>query len=532
MKKLNYLLPNFNRNFKIQPIYNMKSMTFVIKFTILFTIVITPFFINSQPTPCPNGKPRTVTIIEGLNYPAVLITSDGYLEQFSLGTNQAGNRIWAAGTYPSYNCRPLQTEFVGKFGFDLPHQWLGQIDKVKAKLKIFRKNHNTNQWEEVTESNEQEFSPGVSIEYSVKCITNVEENAHYKGEIYYKVHRTGKFGSAWEISWNKLETNRLNIYCCESDIIRRPKQWQVSYCQASSCSSWNKIASSGYYLNELAFGDFNGDGLTDIFHPTGSIWEVSYMQKSGTVSNWTKIATSAYVLKDISFGDFNGDGLTDIFHPTGSKWEVSYMQNSGTVSNWTYIATSGYGLKDLSFGDFNRDGLTDIFHPTGSKWEVSYMQNSGTVSNWTYIATSGYGLNDISFGDFNGDGLTDIFHPTGSKWEVSYMQNSGTVSNWTYIATSGYGLNDISFGDFNGDGLTDIFHPTGSKWEVSYMQNSGTVSNWTTISNSDKSLETLSIGRFRTKIHPYFLNTSNNKYMFTYLDFNGDKKTDFVIATQ
>ncbi len=391
--------------------------------------------------------------------------------------------LYANGIYPSANkCNPLQTEFVGKFGFKLPHQWLGDIEKVKAKIKILKKDFNKNEWVNVTESYEQEFNPGVDIEYSVKCLTNVEENCMYKGIIYYKLKRVGILGKVWEVTWKTLETNPFNIYCCESQIIRRPTQWQVSYSQGSSYSPWTKIASSGYYLNELAFGDFNGDGLTDIFHPTGS------------------------------------------------KWEVSFMQTSGTVTNWETIATSAFGLNELTFGDFNGDRLTDIFHPTGSKWEVSFMQTTGLVTNWLNIGTSGYGLSELAFGDFNGDRLTDIFHPTGSKWEVSYMLSSGIVSSWTKIATSGYGLNDIAFGDYNGDGLTDVFHSTGSKWEVSHMQTSGVVSNWSTIASSTKSIKDLSIGKFRHGINPYIRIPTNNFNLFTYLDFNGDQKTDFIIA--
>ncbi|HAC64310.1 MAG TPA: hypothetical protein DCF68_12410 [Cyanothece sp. UBA12306] len=236
----------------------------------------------------------------------------------------------------------------------------------------------------------------------------------------------------------------------KTDVFRPDgNKWNISY---GGTNSWQTLAHSGFGLNELAFGDFDGDGKTDVFTATSGKWYVSY----GGTNNWQTLANSGFGLNELAFGDFDGDGKTDVFTATNGKWYVSY----GGTNSWQTLADSGFGLDKLAFGDFDGDGKTDVFTATNGKWYVSY----GGTNNWQTLADSGYGLNSLAFGDFNGDGETDVFRHTGNTWYVSY---SGT-NNWQTLANSGYGLNSLAFGDFNGDGNTDIFRPTGSSWQVSY----------------------------------------------------------------
>ena len=74
------------------------------------------------------------------------------------------------------------------------------------------------------------------------------------------------------------------------------------------------------------------------------------------------------------FGDFNGDGKTDVFAAWGGKWHVSYSGES----SWQYLNTSGINVSDLRFGDFNSDKKTDVFARWGGKWHVS----GGGKSSW------------------------------------------------------------------------------------------------------------------------------------------------------
>ncbi len=84
-----------------------------------------------------------------------------------------------------------------------------------------------------------------------------------------------------------------------------PRAWFVSW---GGVSKWDKVNTSATTVDEMGFGDFNGDGKTDILKASKGEWFVSW----GGVSKWDKINTSATTVDEIGFGDFNGDGRTDV----------------------------------------------------------------------------------------------------------------------------------------------------------------------------------------------------------------------------
>ncbi|WP_442944673.1 FG-GAP-like repeat-containing protein [Nostoc sp.] len=85
------------------------------------------------------------------------------------------------------------------------------------------------------------------------------------------------------------------------------------------------------------------------------------MVSDGGTSNFRNLAFGS-PLAGLRFGDFNGDGVTDVFATvprsdgSGSQWVVS----DGGTSNFRNLAF-GPALDGLRFGDFNGDGVTDVF---------------------------------------------------------------------------------------------------------------------------------------------------------------------------
>ena len=92
--------------------------------------------------------------------------------------------------------------------------------------------------------------------------------------------------------------------------------WQLS---DSGTGSWRRINTSSYRLPDLAFGDFTGDGRTDVFRASGTAWFIS----EGGTGSWRQINTSSLRLPDLAFGDFTGDGNTDVFRASGTAWFIS-----------------------------------------------------------------------------------------------------------------------------------------------------------------------------------------------------------------
>lgn len=168
-------------------------------------------------------------------------------------------------------------------------------------------------------------------------------------------------------------------------------------------------------LTELAFADFDGDGKTDVFRadPTAGSWFVS----SGGQTSWTLFDPGAMPnpgkfgqsLNELAFGDFNGNGAIEALriNPNPGLW-FAYEAGDG---NWRMIngpdATLGVALDGLAFGDFDGDGTTDVFHADAShdRWLVSW---SG-VTPWEVQNTSCFDRSVLRFADFDGDGTTDVF---------------------------------------------------------------------------------------------------------------------------
>jgi hypothetical protein len=217
------------------------------------------------------------------------------------------------------------------------------------------------------------------------------------------------------------------------------------------------ISGNHYGVNtsgDLTVGDFDGDGCSDAFLPTGAVWEYSPCGRGA----WRYLNTSRYRLGQLLFGDFNGDGKTDVFTQKGDNWYVS----SGARTAFEQLpAGSNIPMQGYRIGDFNGDGKADVFRANGSHW---YYSNGGSTS-WIGLASSSYKVDHLRFCDFNGDGKTDVFSLANDQWSVSY----GGASGWQRLNSKlSSDLNELQFGDFNGDGRCDVARAYHDSWQISY----------------------------------------------------------------
>ncbi len=251
----------------------------------------------------------------------------------------------------------------------------------------------------------------------------------------------------------------------------------VRFCtSAGAVGPWRYAAVSSYGISSVRFGDFDGDGRTDVFRADGSAW---WWSRSGA-EGWARLNTSSVGLSDLAFGDFDGDGTTDVFRATGREWHVS---DSGS-SPWRTLRSASERLDSLAFGDFDGNGTTDLFTANGSEWRWS---SSGST-DWTRLTASGVRLEELGFGDFDSDGTTDVFRATGSAWEHS----SGGRGDWERLNTSSYRLDALFFGDFDGDGTTDVIRSGSNGWHVSWRARS----RWERLRITSTPLDTVGLADF------------------------------------
>ena len=279
-------------------------------------------------------------------------------------------------------------------------------------------------------------------------------------------------------------------------------RWCVS---SGGESPYSYLNISDYGLSDgFAFGDFDGNGKTDVFRHTGSAWRVSF---DGT-GTWVTVKTDSTPLEDLRFGDFCGDQKTDVFRSVVVPGESSFWQCTpgedaagGTWGAWQILRSDFgtiYPVTNLAVGYFDPTDAgptkkADIFRATGTGWE--YRKN-GTDGTWTTLASSSAGLADLAFADFNDDGVTDVFHASGPG------SDPGDEEWWLYPGglTPATQLSDdndlrvfkLHFGDFDADGRTDVMYANGEQWRY---KSEGT-GDWIQLAVAPESWQEIAVGNF------------------------------------
>lgn len=111
----------------------------------------------------------------------------------------------------------------------------------------------------------------------------------------------------------------------------------------------------------------------DCVLPTAPCLDPALSQTESGLHQWNNRA-GIDTTDELGEGDFDGDGVTDLFQATGVTWWYS----SGGQTSWRYLNTSDLRLRDLFLSDFNGDGKTDVLRRKGNEWLVS----CGGVGPW------------------------------------------------------------------------------------------------------------------------------------------------------
>jgi enediyne biosynthesis protein E4 len=251
----------------------------------------------------------------------------------------------------------------------------------------------------------------------------------------------------------------------------------------------------------VAAGDFNNDGLTDIYFTASTTSNKLYLNKGGFV--FDDITEKAHVTGEgrwcnaASVVDINNDGWQDIYVCTTISKDVSKRKNllyinQGVKDNVPVFRDMAeeYGLADTShsvhagFFDYDNDGDLDMYLATtklaGRTSTQFFSSNSDSLaSNIDYdklyrnngnnsftdvsraagIANHGYALG-LAIADINKDGWKDIYVTNDfySNDELYINNRNGTFTNkrdqyFKHTTQNAMG-NDIA--DINNDGLADI----------------------------------------------------------------------------
>lgn len=297
------------------------------------------------------------------------------------------------------------------------------------------------------------------------------------------------------------------------------------------------------YFVTYEFGDYNGDGITDIATIGSNLFDkikqvkISY----GTRDGETFIQGPEYsdfedrTRRCVGSGDFNGDGNSDLL--------FLFDEESGSFTMFNYYVLFGYPdilIKDLPFSsghqstasypitaiiDADGDGFNEIVRcdPDFNSYTIiGYNKTTQGFFNKGYFTFDSKG-DKAFYHDFNGDGKTEImmFCTDGSSMIFEFVSSGLSLTINQLIGNNGFPSfwHESFFGDFNGDSKTDILTWTDnvdSNWELNYYDGKGWVK---------ADLNQAVPDFINKKQRP---NSDNFFYKYSIGDFNGDGKKDFA----
>lgn len=242
------------------------------------------------------------------------------------------------------------------------------------------------------------------------------------------------------------------------------------------------IYAAGGQHTAVVTADFNGDGITDLAVPSSGSSAVALLLGNGSngVGDGTfqegLTANFASSLTNLAAGDFNGDGLADLF---ATSLRVSVMLAHGNGGTWdgtfepsrSYVA--GGFPRSLATRDLNGDGLTDVVVANNGTDNVSILLANrrngvadGTFPTNTEAIPNTIPQNAASLGvtmaDFNGDGIGDLAATFMSRNVASVLNGNSASGVWdgTFGTSTDYATGTspagIESADFNEDGIVDL----------------------------------------------------------------------------
>jgi hypothetical protein len=241
---------------------------------------------------------------------------------------------------------------------------------------------------------------------------------------------------------------------------------------------WGNTFNAPNPAADLAVGDFDGDGIDDVFVGTGAAWYFS----SGGQAEWRFLNRMPEHASALLFGDLDGDGRTDIIALHGAHVDVSW----GGISPWQTINVTAWKLSDMAVGDFDGDGRVDLFLATGTQW---FYAPGG--KNWTPLAFSRVRRAGLLFGDFRQEGRTRVLRVSRGRWAVA-----GLGLEWTDLdpapvsSTAG-----LVVAHFDLDRFADVARtrPGQTSWEYSTPAHGVA---WNSLRSDSSSIGAHPIGRF------------------------------------
>jgi len=385
--------------------------------------------------------------------------------------------------------------------------------------------------------------PGGNVEYKYDQVNVREDKSEswhdgVKTQILKRLERVeskvgGNIYRSYDLKYSYSPINNISRLdsieeCGADDTCLKPTSFNWSELNTTSfnaASITTTMTIKDEWKNNPHFIDINGDGFTDMFLATDSVFQVRFNNGDGTfgdlintgiddLSNWDKtipIDVDSDGKFEVMVPNYSGDHAWYLFSFNGEGFDYQKMSVDGMFAGSIYSYPDPIYHKVI---DFNGDGLTDILESRGTYTKIYQNNGDGTFTkpvtgkpivcaNNTIVDEIQNGWNGCNEGyvphgsypnisnfsqsiavDIDADGKQELIFPQDDKWmaatsswypgndveELGDIYEAYTSTHIKVLSTSLYNISTTRLADLNGDGLADLLYKLENKWGFSINQ--------------------------------------------------------------
>ncbi len=233
------------------------------------------------------------------------------------------------------------------------------------------------------------------------------------------------------------------------------------------------VVSDIYYSHGAAWADYDNDGDLDLFIAEYFPTKYNHLYRNNGDGTFTKVTDNAIILEASfsvagAWGDYNNDGLVDLFVCNTNDRNNSLYKNLGGGKflkiNTGDIVNDGGKSVGCAWGDYDNDGDLDLFVANAGGQDNFLYRNNGD-GTFTKV-TSGDIVNDgghshgCAWGDYDNDGDLDLYVANnGDNDNFLYMNNGDGTFTRIYNAITDVGGESmgVAWADYDNDLDLDLF---------------------------------------------------------------------------
>lgn len=227
-----------------------------------------------------------------------------------------------------------------------------------------------------------------------------------------------------------------------------------------------------------AWGDFDGDGLPDLYMPNHMSVNGAKLFRNMGKGRFADVTAKFFHPQDLmgdkhgaAWADFNNDGHLDLIQLTGAARGVGtetkrLFLNQGTefkeVAETVGVSNPFGRTRMPLWFDFNRDGQLDLFQGAETRLDdrlppFTFLQQSGKFTDAETMKLASRTAPFCIITELNNDNHSELVCRVSSSNRASQVFDTATVPARELDLLPSTAFEDIAAGDFDNDGFIDLY---------------------------------------------------------------------------